>query len=78
MQRTRSATLSSRRSNAFAANSEKRAALPALRLARIISQIYKNMLADKPNKILRVKLAAEMKEVTWQLLIIKARQFHKP
>ena len=52
-------------------NSEKRAALPALRLARVISQIYKNMLADKPDEKLRVKLAAEMKEVTWRLLEIK-------
>lgn len=51
--------------------SEKRAALPALRLARVVSQIYKNMLANKPDDGLRVKLAAELKEVTWQLLEIK-------
>ena len=47
------------------------AALPALRLARVVSQIYKNMLASKPDEKLRVKLAAELKEVTWQLLEIK-------
>ena len=52
-------------------NSERRAALPTLRLARVVSQIYRNMLADKPDDRLRVKLAAELKEVTWQLLVIK-------
>src|SRR5258705_9385212 len=51
--------------------SEMRAALPALRLARVVSQIYRNMLADKPDEKLRARLAAEMKEVTWQLLVIK-------
>jgi len=52
-------------------DSEKRAVLPTLRLARVVSQIYRNMLADKPDERLRVKLAAELKEVTWQLLVIK-------
>lgn len=52
-------------------DSEMHTALPALRLARVISQIYRNMLANKPDEKLRVKLAAEMKEVTWRLLTIK-------
>jgi Spy/CpxP family protein refolding chaperone len=54
-------------------HTEKQAALPALHLARIISEVYKNMLADKPDEKLRAKLSAEMKEVTWQLLVIKGQ-----
>ncbi|MEP6569483.1 MAG: hypothetical protein ABJC10_06880 [Acidobacteriota bacterium] len=52
---------------------ELQAALPTLRLARVVRQIYTNMLADKPDEKLRVKLAAELKEVTWPLLAIKGK-----
>lgn len=54
-------------------DSKKRAALPALHLARVISKIYANMLADRPDESLRVKLSNEMKNVTWQLLAIKGQ-----
>lgn len=54
-------------------DSKKRAALPALHLARVVSKIYANMLADHPDETLRVKLSNEMKNVTWQLLAIKGQ-----
>ena len=53
--------------------SEKRAAPAALRLAGIVSRIYENMLADKPDEGLRTKLSAEMKEAAWELLEIKGQ-----
>jgi Spy/CpxP family protein refolding chaperone len=53
--------------------SKKRAALPALHLARVVSKIYANMLADRPDENLRVRLSNEMKNVTWQLLAIKGQ-----
>jgi hypothetical protein len=54
-------------------SSKKKAALPALRLAGIVRQIYLNMLADKPDEKLRARLSAEMKETTWKLLTIKGQ-----
>jgi hypothetical protein len=54
-------------------DSKKRAALPALHLARVVSKIYANMLANRPDENLRVRLSNEMKEVTWQLLTIKGQ-----
>ncbi|HEX3558358.1 MAG TPA: hypothetical protein VHU19_04095 [Pyrinomonadaceae bacterium] len=53
--------------------SEKRAAPAALRLAGIVSRIYENMLADKPDEGLRTKLSEEMKEAAWELLEIKGQ-----
>jgi|ERR1043166_2246720 hypothetical protein len=53
--------------------SKRQAALPALRLARVVNKIYTNMLADHPNENLRIRLSNEMKEVTWQLLAIKGQ-----
>lgn len=54
-------------------SSEKKAALPAIRLARVVRKIYENMLADRPDEKLRVKLSAEMNETTWELLTIKGQ-----
>ena len=53
--------------------SEKKAAPTALIFAGIVSRIYENMLADKPDEALRLKLDAEMKEETWKLLAIKGQ-----
>ena len=53
--------------------SEKKAAPAALRLAGIVSQLYENMLSDKPDEQLRAKLDAELKDVTWELLVIKGQ-----
>ena len=53
--------------------SEKKAAPIALRFAGIVRQVYENMLADKPDKKLRAKLDAEMKETGWELLMIKGQ-----
>jgi Spy/CpxP family protein refolding chaperone len=53
--------------------SEKKAAPVALRFAGIIRQVYENMLADNPDKELRAKLDAEMKETAWELLMIKGQ-----
>lgn len=55
------------------AASGRKAVLPALRLAGIVRRIYNNMLADKPDEKLRVKLSAELKETTWELLTIKGQ-----
>lgn len=54
-------------------SSEKKAATVALRLAGIVSKIYENMLADKPDEKLRVALSAKMKETAWELLSIKGQ-----
>ncbi|HEV7860426.1 MAG TPA: hypothetical protein VGO91_17545 [Pyrinomonadaceae bacterium] len=53
--------------------SEKRAAPLALRLAGLVSRIYENMLADRPDEKLRSTLSAEMKKTTWELLSIKGQ-----
>jgi len=53
--------------------SEKKAAPVALRFAGIVSRIYENMLADRPDEGLRAKLDAEMKEVSWELLAVKGQ-----
>ena len=53
--------------------SEKKAAPAALKLASIVSKIYENMLADKPDEELRARLSAEMKEAAWELLAIKGQ-----
>ena len=53
--------------------SERRAAPRLARLAAVVSKIYENMLADKPDEALRAKLSAEMKEAAWALLAIKGQ-----
>lgn len=59
--------------NRIRVESEKRAAPAALRLAEIVSKIYENMLADKPDEQLRATLSEQMKEVAWELLSIKGQ-----
>jgi Spy/CpxP family protein refolding chaperone len=58
---------------AIQTEAEKKAAPIALRFAGIIRQVYENMLADQPDKELRAKLDAEMKETGWELLLIKGQ-----
>lgn len=52
---------------------EKRAAPVALRFAGIVTKVYDNMLADKPNEKLRVQLSTRMKATAWELLTIKGQ-----
>ncbi|HSS21321.1 MAG TPA: hypothetical protein VLL54_14700 [Pyrinomonadaceae bacterium] len=59
------------------AASARKAILPGLRLARITRQIYDNMLAPKPDEKLRLKLSAELKETTWELLTIKGQSIRE-
>jgi len=54
-------------------SSELRAAPIALRLARIVNEIYDNMLAVKPDEKLRAQLSEQMKTTTWELLSIKGQ-----
>ncbi|HZT59870.1 MAG TPA: hypothetical protein VFA21_14765 [Pyrinomonadaceae bacterium] len=55
------------------AESEKRAAPAAARLAGVVSGLYANMLADRPDEQQRAKLDAQLKELTWELLVIKGQ-----
>jgi LTXXQ motif family protein len=59
------------------AESEKRAAPVALRLAEVVRRIYENMLADKPDEELRSRLSEEMKEAAWELLTIKGQSIRE-
>lgn len=59
------------------AESEKRAAPAALRLAEVVRRVYENMLADKPDEELRSRLSAEMKEAAWELLAIKGQSIRE-
>jgi hypothetical protein len=56
---------------------EKRAAPAALRLAGIMSKVYANMLADKPDARLRATLSARMEKATWALLAIKGQSVYE-
>ena len=53
------------------ARAEEEAAPIALRLGSVVKQIYTNNLADAPNAALTSTLDAEMKELVWQLLLVK-------
>ncbi len=59
------------------AESEKKAAPVALRLAATVRQIYENMLAEKPDEGLRGRLSREMREETWELLSIKGESIRE-
>ncbi|MDT7604290.1 MAG: hypothetical protein QOF61_2287 [Acidobacteriota bacterium] len=54
----------------------KRAAPAALRLAGIVSKVYANMLADKPDEKLRASLSAQMEKATWAVLSIKGQSVY--
>src|SRR3954447_747285 len=53
------------------AQAEQKAAPIALRLAGVVKQIYVNNLADAPDVALTNALDGEMKELVWQLLLVK-------
>jgi uncharacterized membrane protein YgcG len=55
---------------------ERRAAPAALRLAAIVSKVYANMLADKPDARLRATLSARMERATWAVLSIKGQSVY--
>lgn len=55
------------------AESEKKAAPLALRLATVAKQIYENMLSEREDAALRRKLSREMDGVATQLLAIKGQ-----
>ncbi len=57
--------------------SEKRAAVPALRLASTVKQIYDNMLAEKEDEALRQTLDRELDEVAVVLLAIKGQSIRE-
>jgi uncharacterized membrane-anchored protein YjiN (DUF445 family) len=59
------------------ADAERRAAAAALRLAGIVSKVYANMLADKPDARLRATLSARMEKATWTLLSIKGQSVYE-
>jgi hypothetical protein len=50
---------------------EQTAAPVALRLAGVVKRIYANNLADAPDLALTTALDAEMKDLVWQLLLVK-------
>ena len=50
---------------------EEQASPIALRLSGIVKQIYLNQLADTPDVALKTTLDGEMKELVWQLLLLK-------
>jgi len=43
----------------------------AVQLAAVVQKIYDNNLSDTPNEELRVSLDNQMKELVWQMLLIK-------
>lgn len=53
--------------------SEKKAALVALKLAQVAKQIYQNMLADQENQALRQELTKKLNAATTELLAIKGQ-----
>lgn len=55
------------------AESKKKAAPFALRLASAAKQIYENMLSEHEDEALRQRLSGEMNEVVVELLAIKGR-----
>jgi hypothetical protein len=50
---------------------EEKAAPLALRLAAVVKRIYANNLADTPDLEVTTTLDGEMKELVWQLLLVK-------
>jgi hypothetical protein len=43
----------------------------AVELAAVVQKIYDNNLADAPNEELRVTLDNQMKELVWQMLVVR-------
>ena len=55
------------------AESEKKAAPLALQLAATAKQVYENMLSDKEDEALRLRLSKEMDETVVKLLAVKGQ-----
>jgi len=53
------------------AEAEQKTAPIAVRLGWVVKQIYDNNLSDTPDAALTARLDDEMKELVWQLLLIK-------
>lgn len=53
------------------AQAEEKAAPIALRLAGVVRKIYENNLADTPDAAVTSALDAEMKDLVWQVLLVK-------
>jgi hypothetical protein len=58
-------------------DAERRAAPAVLRLNGIMSKVYANMLAERPDARLRATLSARMEKATWALFAIKGQSFYE-
>jgi hypothetical protein len=56
---------------------ERRAAPAVLRLNGIMSKVYANMLAERPDARLRATLSARMEKATWALFAIKGQSVYE-
>jgi hypothetical protein len=52
-------------------DSDRKAAQIAVQLAAVVQKIYDNNLSDTPTEELRVTLDDQMKELVWQMLLVK-------
>jgi len=57
---------------ALRSESDQKGAQIAVQLAAVVQKIYDNNLSDTPNQELRGGLDNQMKELVWQLLLVKA------
>jgi hypothetical protein len=58
-------------------DAERRAAPAVLRLNGIMSKVYANMLAERPDARLRATLSARMEKATWALFAIKGQSVYE-
>src|SRR3954447_10782775 len=56
---------------------DRRAAPAVLRLDGIMSKVYANMLAERPDARLRATLSARMEKATWALFAIKGQSVYE-
>ena len=56
---------------ALQSESEQKTTQVAVQLAAVVQRIYDNNLSDTPNEELRVSLDNQMKELVWQMLLVK-------
>jgi hypothetical protein len=56
---------------AVQSESEQKATQLAVQLATVVQKIYDNNLSDTPDEELRVTLDNQMKELVWQMLLVK-------
>ena len=57
---------------ALQSESEQKTTQLAVQLAAVVQKIYDNNLSETPNGELRVSLDNQMKELVWQMLLVKA------